>query len=129
MNAYEVLGVAETATRAEIREAFQRAILRTHPDQAGPGLEGDLDLARRAWALLGDPDARRAYDDRLRASRAMRARPVRPTRRAAVDLDDVGVAARSVARGAARAAEAIARVGEAASKIGEAIAILSGRRR
>jgi hypothetical protein len=42
-----MLGVAETASRAEIEAAFRRLMLRVHPDQGGaPGLAVQLNRAR-----------------------------------------------------------------------------------
>ena len=42
-----ILGVSETATRAEIEAAYRRLMLRVHPDQGGaPGLAAQLNRAR-----------------------------------------------------------------------------------
>jgi curved DNA-binding protein CbpA len=64
---YAVLGLAPTATTAEIRRAFHRLVAREHADLHGsdPGaLERNLQL-NLARALLVDPD-RRAHFDRER---------------------------------------------------------------
>ncbi|MGA0237529.1 MAG: J domain-containing protein [Acidimicrobiales bacterium] len=72
---YQVLGVAPEASMAEIRRAYLTAARTAHPD-----LHHDSESSRRAaedrmrrineaWAVLGDPDERAAYDrQRLRAA-------------------------------------------------------------
>lgn len=72
MTAYDVLGVREDATESEIREAFRRLALEHHPDHGG-----DADrfrLVTRAHALISEPGARRAYNQRLALLRAKAAR-------------------------------------------------------
>lgn len=66
---YELLEVAADATHDEIRRAYHRQARRHHPDaHSGSGRE-ILEEARRrmaavnaAWAVLGDPARRLAYD-------------------------------------------------------------------
>jgi DnaJ domain len=66
---YDHLGVSPEASQDEIKRAYHSLARRHHPD-AHPGAEAAvLDEARRrmvvlngAWAVLGDPDRRRAYD-------------------------------------------------------------------
>jgi hypothetical protein len=60
---YEVLGVPSTATQAEVRAAYRAAARNHHPDAGGdPGRMRALNLA---WAVLGDPVRRAAYDRAL----------------------------------------------------------------
>ena len=63
---YAVLGVARSASQREIRAAFRALVQRVHPDHAGAdrGTAGtpDIRLVNAAWAVLGDPDQRSAYD-------------------------------------------------------------------
>lgn len=66
---YDTLGLTPAATHAEVRQAYIDRALRHHPDR-----HGDLDVAGRAeaerrmqqanaaWAVLGDREARAAYD-------------------------------------------------------------------
>lgn len=74
---YATLGVSTTATQREIKAAFRRLARETHPDrQAGrDAAEGDEALERRfkriarAYAVVGDPVRRKAYDERLTRGR------------------------------------------------------------
>jgi len=60
---YEVLGVAPTASVADIKRAYREMARRHHPDVGG----GDdvMERLNRAWATLSDPARRRAYDNVL----------------------------------------------------------------
>lgn len=65
---YDVLGVARTATPEELRSAYRRRLMQTHPDQGG-----DAALFRRvqrAFETLSDPVLRRIYDEELGGSEA-----------------------------------------------------------
>ncbi len=70
---YETLGVAPSASHAEIRTAYRRLARVDHPDRwVGREPAAAAAAARRmvalneAWRVLGDPTARAAYDARLR---------------------------------------------------------------
>ena len=70
MNLYDVLDVPVWATPEELRSAHRRAVRALHPDSrdaALPEAEADaaLRLVNEAWAVLGDPARRGAYDDTL----------------------------------------------------------------
>ena len=79
MTHYEVLGVAETASREELRRAYLAQARRHHPDRQPDGSKRRAAEARmrdvnQAWDVLGDPDRRRRYDeDRRVEKRAARA--------------------------------------------------------
>lgn len=60
MNAYSVLEVMPTATRAEIREAYRRLARRWHPDRFAEGPERD-------WANEKMAEINAAYRDCLQA--------------------------------------------------------------
>jgi len=69
---YEVLGVRPDAGQKEIRDAYLARTRVCHPDRhAGPGQEvlqaanDTMQLLNRAYAVLGDPESRRRYDDSL----------------------------------------------------------------
>ncbi len=71
---YRALGVAPTATAAEIRAAYLALARRHHPDRhvgAPATVRAGHDRAMRdanaAWAVLGDAAARGRYDDARRA--------------------------------------------------------------
>ncbi len=61
---YEVLGVGSTATQPQIKAAFQRIALKTHPDRTGndPELTSQFKEACAAYEILSDPEARRTHD-------------------------------------------------------------------
>jgi curved DNA-binding protein CbpA len=61
---YEVLGVAPSASAAEIKRAYRRQARQHHPDVAGNG-DAAMRALNRAWETLGDPARRRAYDRTL----------------------------------------------------------------
>jgi curved DNA-binding protein CbpA len=66
---YAILQVDRTATREEIRRAYRRLLRTFHPDlQPAGGQDGDsrdrrrLQAVMEAYAVLGDPGRRAAYD-------------------------------------------------------------------
>lgn len=69
---YELLGVAPDASHDDIKRAYHHQARRYHPD-ARPGADERVaDQARRimislnaAWAVLGEPARRRAYDTQI----------------------------------------------------------------
>jgi hypothetical protein len=63
-DAYDVLGVASTATDAELKRAYRRLVRQTHPDLGGETTS--FHLVSEAWLVLGEPGSRARYD----ASRA-----------------------------------------------------------
>src|SRR5690606_13392558 len=79
MTPYEVLGVPEDAGRDELRRAYVALARRHHPNREPDGARRAAAEARmreinEAWAVLGDPERRRAYDAERRArARARRA--------------------------------------------------------
>ena len=67
---YSVLGADGDATREEIERRYKRLARRHHPDRGGD--EEEMKALNEAWRVLGDAEARRAYDAG-RARRATRA--------------------------------------------------------
>jgi curved DNA-binding protein CbpA len=68
---YQILGVPVTATAEEIRRAYRRLMRTTHPDRVRDPdkrrvAEERAKLLNAAYAVLSDPEQRRAYDERLR---------------------------------------------------------------
>ena len=67
LDAYDVLGVDRGASDDELRAAWRAAVRALHPDTRdadvpGPEADAALRLVNDAWALVSDPDRRRAYD-------------------------------------------------------------------
>ena len=67
---YEVLGVSRTASTELIRVGYHERARVLHPDVADSsdpeGDEAEMRLVNEAWRVLGDDDARAAYDLDLR---------------------------------------------------------------
>ena len=61
---YEILGVASTASAAELRTAYRRLLRQAHPDMGGSS--AILDLVNEAYDALKDPVSRAQYDAALR---------------------------------------------------------------
>ena len=71
-NCYQVLGVARTASPAELRAAFVRQVKRHHPDalegMRQAALPSRLHDIQAAYRLLSDPKARAEHDRILKAA-------------------------------------------------------------
>ncbi|QAV69396.1 molecular chaperone DnaJ [Salinibacterium sp. UTAS2018] len=59
-SAYDVLGVQASATEAELKKAFRRALRETHPDTGGDPTR--FAAVQDAWDRVGTPEKRRHYD-------------------------------------------------------------------
>jgi hypothetical protein len=75
---YEVLGVSPSASAAEIKQAYRLQARRHHPDVGGVG-DAAMQALNQAWATLGDPARRRAYDRALGVGVVRPAAAARPT--------------------------------------------------
>ena len=58
---YAALGIQETADAADIRKAYKKRALQTHPDKGGD--EEEFKRVGAAYAVLSDQDKRRDYDE------------------------------------------------------------------
>mmetsp|Transcript_30763 Transcript_30763/g.62364 ORF Transcript_30763/g.62364 Transcript_30763/m.62364 type:complete len:752 (+) Transcript_30763:96-2351(+) len=59
---YEVLDVTKTATEVEIKKAYRRRAVRTHPDKVPSGDRTAFDKVARAYEVLSDEGKRALYD-------------------------------------------------------------------
>lgn len=60
---YAVLGISTDSDSETIRDAYRRLARRFHPDTGGDA--HSMALINKAWAELGDPERRAAYDRRM----------------------------------------------------------------
>ena len=101
---YQTLGIDATASDADVRSAFRRLALETHPDKGG--LAEDFRAVSEAYEVLGHVRSRREYD----ATRVDVRRLAPPSRRRSPTPYD-----RPAARGAPpkrrRTTDAVFRVG------------------
>jgi curved DNA-binding protein CbpA len=95
-NLYELLGLSKEASQQDIRRAHRKLARNYHPDtnHQDPQAEERFKEVQQAYEVLSDPQKRREYDQRLRASsrrgstgrqdpRTSTADPSRPRPRAA----------------------------------------------
>ncbi|KAL2170205.1 hypothetical protein VTG60DRAFT_5073 [Thermothelomyces hinnuleus] len=72
---YEVLGVERTASPDEIKSAYRKTALRTHPDKAPEGKKEEakekFQQVAFAYAVLSDPARRKRYDETGSTSEAV----------------------------------------------------------
>ncbi|WP_345050164.1 DnaJ domain-containing protein [Hymenobacter glaciei] len=66
-NHYQILGVAATASAADIKRAYRRLVVQYHPDKHGGDIryEEQFKAVAVAYGILGDPGKRATYDFQL----------------------------------------------------------------
>lgn len=64
---YEVLGVTAAASAAEVTKAYRAAALECHPDRDPTADPSKMARVNEAYAVLGDPTTRAAYDEQCAA--------------------------------------------------------------
>lgn len=68
-NYYAVLGVTPGASALEIKRAYRRLARQHHPDLNAQAQGEQIKRLNEAYAVLGDPQKRAAYDERLHLAR------------------------------------------------------------
>jgi molecular chaperone DnaJ len=68
---FAILEVASSASPAEVRSAYRRLAKEYHPDYHG-GDSKPFQQIQEAYAVLGDPDKRKAYENNLSSIRIQR---------------------------------------------------------
>jgi curved DNA-binding protein CbpA len=67
---YDVLGLPVIPSKLslqEIKAAYHRALLSTHPDKVSGGSGAKVDLIREAWSILSDDAMRKEYDAKIKS--------------------------------------------------------------
>ncbi len=61
---YDILGIPDTATQQEIKEAYRKLAFKYHPDRNkdDPAASDKMKALNEAYATLSNPDKRREYD-------------------------------------------------------------------
>ncbi|MDQ6617746.1 MAG: J domain-containing protein [Actinomycetota bacterium] len=63
---YEALGAIPGDSQAELQRRYRQRARELHPDvNQDPGAQEAMLRLNQAWEVLGDPNARRRYDDQL----------------------------------------------------------------
>jgi diphthamide biosynthesis protein 4 len=85
---YKLLNVAADAPHSEIKHAYHRALLRSHPDKSPPSQSQSVDIAllKEAYTTLSSPELRARFDRVVDQSRGQHAHGPRPAQ--LVSLDD-----------------------------------------
>ncbi len=79
MTYYQLFGIPPTASPEQVRGAYRNAVRRFHPDvNKAPNASQVTAQLNEAWAVLGDPRKRAAYD---RSITRPQPRPAPPTSR------------------------------------------------
>ena len=83
-NLYAVLGLTSHATQEQVRHAYRALLRKHHPDTRDLGdpvqatnADAALQHVIAAYAVLGDPDRRAAYDQTLEPRRTTAPDPAR----------------------------------------------------
>ncbi|KAJ1293493.1 hypothetical protein BS78_01G072300 [Paspalum vaginatum] len=90
-SAYEVLGVGETSSNAEIKSSFHRLAKETHPDVAAAAGSRRFLQILAAYEILSDSQRRAHYDSYLRSQRRVVQKHPRPSQFAYPNASGTGI--------------------------------------
>lgn len=62
MDYYKILQISKAASQEEIKKAYRRLSRKYHPDNAGEENRDLFEKVQEAYAILGDEEKRRTYD-------------------------------------------------------------------
>ncbi|RWA09736.1 hypothetical protein EKO27_g5367 [Xylaria grammica] len=91
---YRILEVSETATTQQIRDAYKKAALKTHPDRVAadsperPSRTRKFQLVNDAYYTLSDSKRRREYDAQRRLFGSTRSKPSATANNADPNFED-----------------------------------------
>ena len=63
---YDILGVSFTASRMEIKRAYNKKVILVHPDKTNqPNSSSEFIQLQEAYEILSSPESRKEYDESL----------------------------------------------------------------
>jgi len=87
---YQVLEIHQSATQAEIKQAYRRLAKKFHPDSRSEAASHEqISLLNTAYGVIGDPSRRRVYDQQLQGGTANPEASAQTRAQRTADMQDV----------------------------------------